>query len=359
MPGHAAADCRVPPHRIRSHAGRVIMQLASPEGCLDCSLPLLDVGDELVCPGCGLVREKSILEATQPPSGKLPLFGRLPLGSYMGTRGITAEERSSRVSGDSTSYERMKLISDFSQREGSTAECGRLVERVGEKLFLPRVVILQAANISKKVLEFPHPKRRLTVSEVSAFALVSACKIEGATSVSIREILDAFADLGKKVSSSSIFKLSFESPVRTVARRPEDYVPRVVAKLSMNRRLAARLGKDGVQATEYLALLRTLAAEMIAGCEQTTLAGKRPCALAASAVYSAEALLATYEGRRPRITQKESAECGDTAEYTVREHCSTIFKPVMKRVSLSGRTLPAQGGRRIDPRAPLPRAGQG
>jgi transcription initiation factor TFIIIB Brf1 subunit/transcription initiation factor TFIIB len=335
------------------------MQFAALERCQDCSLPLLDVGDELVCPACGLVKEKSIVEAKQSSYGKLPLFGRLPLGSYMGTKGITAEERRSRVSGDHTSYEKMKAISDFTAKEGSSAESGKLIERVGEKLFLPRVVMLQAATISKKVFGSPHPNRRLTVAEVSAFSLVCACKIEGVTSVSIREILDAFADLGKKVRSSSIFKLSLESPVRAFARRPEDYIPRVIAKLSMNRRLAARLGEDGVRASEYLARLRALAGEIVSGCEPTSLAGKRPCALAASAVYSAEAMIASEEGRRPRITQRESAECGDTAEYTVREHCSKLFTPVIRKMSLSVRTLPVQAERRIDPRGRLHQAGQG
>lgn len=318
------------------------MQSPELERCQDCSKPLLDVDDELVCPGCGLVKEKAVMEAGLAPDGKVPLFGRQHLGSYMGTKGITPEERSSRVSGNNSSYRRMKLLSDFAVREGSYADCGRLVERVGEKLFLPRVVILQAAALAKKLMEAPH-RRRLTVAEVSPYSLVAACKVEGVTSVSIREILAAYAALGRRVSSSAIFKLAFESPVRTFARKPEDYLPRVAAKLSMNRRLALRLERAGVSAPGYLDALRKLAAELLAGCDQTALAGKRPCALAASAVYSAEALLAAQESRSMRITQKEVALCGDAAEYTIREQCATVLAPSVVRLSQRRtQSLPAQ-----------------
>lgn len=321
------------------------MQAFEVEECQECSSPLLDVGDELVCQGCGLVREKSVVESSRGQDARLPLFGRQHLGSYMGSRRITAEDRSSRVSGNNTRYERMKMLSDFAAREGSYADCGRLIERVGEKLFLPRVVILQAATLSKKVMENPH-RRRLTVAEVSAYSLVAACKIEGVTSVSIREVLGAFLALGKRVSSSAIFRLALESPVRTFARRPEDYLPRVIAKLSMNRRLQGRLGREGVPLPAYFEALRKLAGEILAGAEQTALEGKRPCALAAASVYSAEAMTAALEARSLRFTQRECAACGDAAEYTIREQCATIFAPAVRRLaSTAKQTLPPRTAR--------------
>ncbi|MDG7011309.1 MAG: hypothetical protein JRN57_04230 [Nitrososphaerota archaeon] len=300
------------------------MQAQELEICQECASPLLDLEEELVCPSCGLVKEKSTVEPAKMGDGKLPLFGRQPLGSFMGARKPSIEEMRSKVSGNSTSYGRMKMLSDFAAREGSYADCGRLIERVGERLFLPRVVILQAATISKRVTQAPH-RGRLTVAEVSAYSLVAACKIEGVASASIREILVAFADLGKRVSSSAIFRLALESPVRTFARRPEEYLPRVLARLSMNRRLSVRLAKDGVPSSAYLGTLRGLAMEILARCDQVALEGKRPCALAASAVYSAETVLAAQEARSLRVTQRECAACGDAAEYTVREQCAAIF----------------------------------
>lgn len=324
------------------------MQALQAETCQNCSHSLVDVEDELVCPSCGQVKEKSILEEKPGGDGKLPLFGRLPLGSYMGTRRISSLDRNSKVSGNNTPYDRMKILSDFAAREGSYADSGRLIERVGENLLLPRIVILQAASISKRIMLAPR-RRRLTVAEVSAFSLVAACKMEGVTSASIREILAAFANLGKRVPSSAIFRLALESPFRTFARKPSEYLPRVVAKLSMNRRLSDRLAKSGVRQSAYLDALRRLAGEIIGGCDRTALDGKRPCALAASAVYSAEVVLAALESRAPRVTQRECARCGDAAEYTIREQCATIFAPSVRRLaSQAGQRLPLQTVSRTD-----------
>jgi transcription initiation factor TFIIIB Brf1 subunit/transcription initiation factor TFIIB len=320
------------------------MGAALMETCQDCSRALLDLEDELVCPGCGVVKEKAVVEDGRG-GGKLPLFGRHPLGSFMGTKGVTPEERRSNVSGGRTSYMRMKTLSDFAAREGTYAECGRLIERVGEKLSLPRVAVLQAASISKKVLEGPR-SRRLTVAQVSAYSLVAACKIEGVTAVSIREVLAAFGDLGRGVTSSSIFHIALDSPLRTYARRAEDYLPMVIARLSMNARLSARLRRERAQAQGYLESLRRLAGEILAECDRTSIAGKRPCALAASAVYSAEATLAAREGRPPRVTQRECAKCGDTAEYTVRDHCATTLRAAAAKVAArNGQTPPVRSGR--------------
>ncbi|MDE1858418.1 MAG: hypothetical protein KGI26_05075 [Thaumarchaeota archaeon] len=314
------------------------MQVPELERCRDCSHPLLDVQEELVCPGCGLVKEKSVMEMPRGTT-RLPLYGKLPLGSYMGAKRNANRDGNLRVPGEDSSYRRMKRLSDHVVREGSYVDCGRLIERVGERLFLPRVAILQAASLARSIMGSPH--RRLTVAEVSAYALVAACKIEGVTSVSIREILGAYADLGKRVSSSAIFRLTIDSPVRTYARRPEDYVPRVVAKLSTNKRLAARLARAGAMEAPYLESLRLMACEILERCEETALGGKRPCALAASAVYSAETVIAAMEGRSLVITQRECAECGDAAEYTVREQCSTVFAEPVRALKSRPCTSPA------------------
>ena len=321
------------------------MQVSELERCQDCASPLLDMADELVCQGCGLVKEKAVMDVRRVADRKLPLFGRQPLGSFMGRRKASLEEMRSRLSGNNTSYLKMKRLSDHAAREGSYADCGRLIERVGERLFLPRVAVLQAAALAKGVMA-AHHRRRITVAEASAYSLVAACKIEGVTSVSIREVLGAFADFGKNVTSSAIFMLTVESPVRTFPRRPEEYLPRVIAKLSMNERLAGRLAKCGAPRAAYMDSLRRLAGEIMEECDRTALDGKRPCAVAASAVYSAEVVLAFRESRRPRVTQRDCAACGDASEYTVREQCSSIFSPVVAKLrSQAARPLPPQGAR--------------
>lgn len=321
------------------------MQAIEVEICSECSGAFVDAGDELVCPKCGVVQEKPMVE---PPLGKglgVRNLLKYPLGSRIGTKGLGREmSRAAISSGDRGAYERMKVIEASVNNEGGIAiECDKVIVRVSEKLFLPPFIALEAMSISRKVISASASGRRMMVAEVSAYSLVAACKIEGITTASIREILRAYASLGRRVTSSSLNKLTLDSPVRTFAKKPEEYLTRVLAKLMMNRRLEGRLERERVSATEYSNSLREAALRALGSADKFEMSGKRPCALAASAVFSAEVALSLHESRSRRFTQKDVAECGDASEYTVREQCATIFAPEVIRPSAgSGLLLPLQ-----------------
>jgi len=303
--------------------------------CPDCLKPLLDEGDELVCAACGITKEKLVVQSGISRSISMSTLGKPALGSYMGSLGITSGERYSRgITGTNWNYEYLKVVSDFAGRnEGSSAICVKTIERVGEKLRLPRIVLVEAASIARKVFATKHSRRRITVAAVSAFSLISACKVAGITSVSIGEIIDAHLALGRHVTFSSIIHLTLESPLRAQARRPEDYLSRVLARLSMNERLNNTMTREQVSQTAFFASLRDTARELLRLAGEEARMGRRPCALAASAIYSAETVLSACDSRRKRVTQRELAECGDTAEYTVREQCARLFAPAVEALT--------------------------
>jgi transcription initiation factor TFIIIB Brf1 subunit/transcription initiation factor TFIIB len=310
--------------------------------CPECSRRFLDAGDELVCPGCGVVGEKQVIEAPLVARPRPRDAVRPPLGSYMGPRFASAGERTARgITGEGDGYRYLKAVSDFAgRREGAAMGCARLIERVGEKLGLPHAVLLEAASTANKVLTSARSAtRRTSVAPVSAYSLISACRTAGMTAVSPREILATHAALGRRVSSSSVIQLAIDSPVRTYASGPDGYLSRVIGRLLADRRLSERLAKDGVHMAGYLVALRECAAKILALAERTEMSGKRPCALAAAAVYSAETVLSACEGRDRRLTQRELAQCGDTSEYTVRDQCAVIFLPVVRE--LIARRMPA------------------
>jgi transcription initiation factor TFIIIB Brf1 subunit/transcription initiation factor TFIIB len=137
--------------------------------------------------------------------------------------------------------------------------------------------------------------------------------------------------MNSQVTSSSIIQLTLESPVRTYARSAEDYLTRVIGRLCLNQGLERDL-KDGPQAAAFASSLRETASELLRLVPSDSRAGRRPSALAASAVYSAELALSRLEVRKRRLTQRDLAECGDTAEYTIREQCASIFAPVVEEL---------------------------
>ena len=310
------------------------MQSAELDGrCSECSEQLLDLGDELVCPRCGVAVAKDEEAVAGVPPQVACSFESRDLGSYMGTLGAFKKRDFARgITGTNTNFRYLKTVSDFAGRgERSEASCAKVIERVGQKLFLPGFVIEQAESISSKVLARRDTHRRMTVSALSAYSLIAACKVSGVASVSVREIIDAHTALGKQVTSSSVIQLALASPLKTRARSPVDYISLVLARLSRNERVSGRVAQTG-DPEAYSLSLRATANELLSLIGEESRVGRRPSALAASAVYSAETVLACCESRRRVLTQRELAECVDSAEYTIREQCASVFMPAVKEL---------------------------
>jgi transcription initiation factor TFIIIB Brf1 subunit/transcription initiation factor TFIIB len=297
--------------------------------CPECAKAMIDTGDEFVCSACGVVREKEIEESRHSRKIVAADFTRNALGSYLGSNASNGEERMpKRLSASGSTYAYLKTISDHAGREDdSVYECAKMIERVSEKLGLSKVVMAEAVTVAKKVLRIRGKVRRATLASVSAYSLMVACKIEGVGAVSTREILEAHVSMGRRVKVSSIIQLSLETGVRTDPKRAEDYLARVVARLSERGRFAKRTPEGRPVDEHYLHDLRGTAREMLSLVGEEAKAGRRPFALAATAVYAAEAVLASRESRGRLITQRDVAECSETAEYTVREQYRQVFFP--------------------------------
>jgi transcription initiation factor TFIIIB Brf1 subunit/transcription initiation factor TFIIB len=249
----------------------------------------------------------------------------MALGSYLGSAIRTPRERASRGLADThSSFVYLKKVSDFVGRDdGTLFECVKMVERVCERLSLPNVVMARAVIIARKVLGSRNGRKRTTIAAISAFSIIASSRIGRGGSVSTREVIEAHRALGRALKVSSIIQLSLESKIRIEPRKPEDYVPRVLARLSSRTGMEGKSGSpSGAGRTQQL---HGLAIEILAKVPEELKAGHRPCSLAATAVYAAELALAEREGRSRSITQREVAECGDTAEYTVREQYREII----------------------------------
>lgn len=303
----------------------------------------MDLGDEFVCSSCGVVTGKEVVENGEARPPKAIDFTGQALGGYLGPLEWGPRERFSRgLAASPSSFRYLKLVSDFAGREDSTLyTCVKMIERVCEKLSLPGVVMRQATLIAKKLQVRGHGKATNTAA-VSAYAIITACKIEAVTTIGVREVIRAHRLLGRRVKASSLIQLSLNSPFKAAARRPEEYVPRVVVRLSSCTELTKRLALEGVNQTVYFNSLRRASLEALCALGEEERGGHSPCALAATAVYAGEAVLSRREGRRMRVTQKELAECGEVAEYTVREQYGDLFRPAIAQNITALRPLPTQ-----------------
>ncbi len=320
-----------------------MQQAESGQKCPECAGVVIDAGDELACSSCGMVTQKEVLDV--PKGGPIQAidFTGQSLGGYLGS----AESRggakySEGLSGANSSYRYMKLVSDYAGREDSAYySCAKTIERVCDYLELPRILVGEAVLIARRLYAGPL-RGKATSGAVSAFAIVNACKVMGAAPVGVREVLEAHRAMGRRVKMSDLIQLSLVVPIQATPRRPEDCIPRILAKVSEDPRLGKSLSALSVKTVPYVGVLRNGALEALGRVSDVEKAGHNPWALAATAVYSAEVLRSRKEGGRPRISQKDVARASRVAEYTIREQYSRIFRGATGSTgsAASGRTNP-------------------
>jgi transcription initiation factor TFIIIB Brf1 subunit/transcription initiation factor TFIIB len=308
------------------------------EQCAFCLGRIVDVGEELVCSSCGVVTPKEVVESDEERRPQAIDYTNHSLGSYLGPLEYGYEEIFSRGFSDSPSnFRYLKTISDFSCKEGAGVyNCAKLIERVCEKLTLPKTVVGESVTIAKGVMSMRAGHGEITLAAISAYSIINACKRLRVTSVGVREVMDAHRNLGYRVKTSVIIQLSIDSPIRTKPRRAEEYLANVLVHLRPAVAAEADLPAG------YFNALHDAARVALENVDGPGRGGHNPRALAATAVYAGEVAMATAEDRKKVISQKEIAACVGVAEYTVREQFVEIFRPRMDAIeeSLRSRASP-------------------
>ena len=303
--------------------------------CPECSQELLDLGDEIVCSSCGLVGSKEVVDSGSSRPPVAADFTKQSLGSYFGPSNSAGSLASGGLPTSNSTYRYLKTISDFAGRDGGASyDCSKLIERVTEKLGLPRIVMAQAIVIGKKLVPLMDTMRQATVATISAYSIIVACKMEGVATASTKDVLQALSSLGRRVKVSSMIQLSLESGIKIGARRPEDYVSTILAKLSGYEEVRKAMEKIREEPSRYMPKLHVLADEILLKIGTDEREGRRPSALAATAIYAAEVMLAEAGQRGRVISQRDVATGGETAEYTIREQYRRLFVPALSNSKL-------------------------
>jgi transcription initiation factor TFIIIB Brf1 subunit/transcription initiation factor TFIIB len=309
-----------------------MLKSANPDGCAFCLGRIIDAGEEMVCTSCGAVSPKEVIEIGERRPPQAVDYTTHSLGSFLGPLERGADDAASGgFSGSTSTFRYLKTISDFSYKDGAAVyNCARLIERVCEKLGLPRTAVGESVEISKRVMQMREGHGEITLAAISAFAIINACKRLRVSSVGVREIIEAHRNLGYRVKSSVIIQISIDSPVKTRPRRAEEYLGNVIAHLQ------SLLG-DSLP-PGYINELYDAARTALEEVDGPSRGGHNPRALAASAVYAGETALSSGEGRKRLVSQRELARCVDVAEYTVREQFVEVFRPKMEEIMGSLRT---------------------
>jgi len=300
--------------------------------CANCSGRMVDLDEEIVCSSCGSVTPKEVLSAKAGDAAARRAhavdYTSHSLGSFLGPMEYDRDESPPKgLSGSSSTFRYLKTISDYSQRdEAGVYPCAKLIERICEKLSLPPGVMGQAIAVAKGILVIRKQRTGYTIAAISAFAIISACRIYGISSIGAREVVRAHKALGHNVRPSTLIRMGFDSPVKASPMRAEEHLGRVAGRLS---EALPRLGAP----PGYQYRLLRIARRALSMLDSSVRGGHSPSALAATSFYAAEIAVSESESRKKIFTQREVANCVGVAEYTVREQFCELFRPRWEEIS--------------------------
>ena len=201
-------------------------------------------------------------------------------------------------------------------RGGPLLTCSQLTERVSERLMVPKSVVQNANMIARRLLPGKETYG-VTVSAISAYSLLHACRSAGIAHISHKEILAAYTDAGYRVGKSHLLRIGLESTLPLPQASTAELVRAAVCKLQSSERIAARLRKANLNPKTYFTRLFELAKEVVESAERR---GFSPRTVAAGSVYVASLAMSS----KKTFTQREAGETLGMAEYTVREFCGRM-----------------------------------
>ena len=290
------------------------------ERCRECRGHVVQSGDEFVCTSCGVVarkveEEKYHLEFhVEAPS---QLVDRR-LGSYVGD--MSDKDSKADFNGVST-LGFAKLLSDNMGVDETERKCRALIRRVADKLALPGFVQQNATAFTEKVLaEGKGSGRRTFVAAASAYSILSAARAAGMDHISSGAIMEAFNDLGQRVTKSALLQMGLRSSVPLKPTDPGALLRNLLNRLEADEAVQRRLRKHGVEPGPYFRRVFQASQTVLAALRGKT-EGRNPRTIAAGSVY-----IACKEAAPGVVTQKALAQIAGVAEYTVREFVATVSK---------------------------------
>ena len=302
----------------------MLTSVVDAEKCPHCAGRMVDVEEELVCSSCGSVKAK---EVAAEPGGTTDRrvhavdYTSHSLGSFLGPMDYDRDEPQRGLAGSPSTFKYLKTISDYSQvDEARVYPCAKLIERICEKLSLPPGVMGQAIAVAKGLLAIRKQRSGYTIAAISAFSIISACRICGVSTVGVRDVVGTHRALGHNVRPATLIRMGFDSPVRASPMRAEEHLGRVTARLS------EVLPRSGAPPGYQYKLLH-LARRALGMLDSSVRGGHSPAALAATSFYAAEMVVSESESRKKLFTQREAANCVNVAEYTIREQFCELFRP--------------------------------
>lgn len=226
------------------------------------------------------------------------------------------------------------MVSDYglkSSRDYKEHSCIRIISRISDRLELPETVSIYAFDLSRSFLDVRSKVRSISIPAICLYSLIVSCKKFCINKVNTKRLIQAFRELGYRISLSSIVRVSTVVDVPLVPKLSEDCLLTIIPAVVSNPIVKERIKKYYLSSVEYERKLYRTIISIPAYIDKYRKGGHNPYTLAATSVYAGEIVLSTIEKRLPIFSQHIVSRSVDVAEYTIREQYGKIFRESIRK----------------------------
>ncbi|MFB0560456.1 MAG: hypothetical protein ACETWM_04355 [Candidatus Lokiarchaeia archaeon] len=192
----------------------------------------------------------------------------------------------------------------------------------------------RAAYLYQKAVKKINKKISNHIVLVAACLFFAIREYKELAPVTIQEVTQSFKKLGHRISVKKVIKTALELRSLFIYKHPEirkseDYLHRIISDIISSPIIKQRLKERGFVTEDYRNLLTQKSYSILHKIDNINRGGRNPYIFAVSTVYCADRIISKKIAKKPILTQKILAKITKVAEYSVRDHYTSVLKPMM------------------------------
>ncbi|MEM2144529.1 MAG: hypothetical protein QW279_04150 [Candidatus Jordarchaeaceae archaeon] len=319
--------------------------------CPECSSSLVLHSGEYVCSNCGLVVSKQYLAPAFNIHQESPLIRQYKHSVALGERVHIVDGMGSYIDFQRTPfffdgqgtplpsdkqalYRKLKFRYSLRLRIGKKESDYRALKslsHVTSMLQISDTVRDRAAYIYQKAVKKTDKKISNHIVLVAACLFFAIREYKELAPVTIQELVQSFKKLGHRINVKKVIRTALELRSSFIQKHPkirksEEYLFRIISDIVSSPVIENRLKERGLTTEDYRNLLVQKSYSILTNLETTDRGGRNPYIFAVSTIYCADHMISKKLGKKPILTQKILAKITKVAEYSIRDHYTSVLK---------------------------------
>jgi transcription initiation factor TFIIIB Brf1 subunit/transcription initiation factor TFIIB len=322
--------------------------------CPECSGTLVLHSGEFVCSNCGLVVSKQYLApvfkinqdniSTSQYKHYVALGKRMHIvdgmGSYIDFQRTPFfyDGQGTPLSSDRQAlYRKLKFRYSLRLRidkKESDYRALKSLNHVASMLQISDSIRDRAAYIYQKAVKKIDKKISNHIVLIAACLFFAIREYKELAPVTIQEVTQSFKKLGHRINVKKVIRTALELRSLFIQEHPkirksEEYLHRIISDVVSSSIIERRLKERDLTTEDYRNLLTQKSYSILTKIDSINRGGRNPYIFAVSTIYCADRLLSKKIAKKPILTQKILAKITKVAEYSIRDHYTSVLKPIM------------------------------